>query len=282
MFINFKGYLIALLKGYMHRDTSIGNLLRLFNEVDRKPFSAKSVVELLRASRNDTETATDDVSTWTSIEELASGDAEKKRLVDNAKALERALQTLNISDKCRAVWSDADMAANLNNYFERERNKSQVSGTEEFQSWEMRYAIEQKEPYAHSPLDDLHSFFWTTLCATTNNKNQVSEKKDESVWRRNLRGTWSDREGVMFAFSMCNMDSSYSPMLVNMQSFMGAWKIKIDKLLKEGHAKAAELSQSAENTGDDILDMYKRLMFRGVQEYFDLILEHKESLGLSV
>ncbi|KIY61593.1 hypothetical protein CYLTODRAFT_427477, partial [Cylindrobasidium torrendii FP15055 ss-10] len=277
-------YLIALLKGYMHRDISIGNLLRLFNEVDRKPFSAKSVVELLRASRNDTETATDDVSTWTSIEELASGDAEKKRLVDNAKALERALQTLNISDKCRAVWSDADMAANLNNYFERERNKSKVSGTEEFQSWEMRRAAVsgRKEPYAHSPLDDLHSFFWTTIWAIMNNKNQVSENEDESEWRSDLRGTWKDRESMMFALSRCNMDSSYSPMLVKMKSFMGAWKIKIDDLLEEGHVKAAELSKSAETLGEDILDMYKRLMFHGVQEYFDLILEHKESLGLSV
>ncbi|KIY65235.1 hypothetical protein CYLTODRAFT_69203 [Cylindrobasidium torrendii FP15055 ss-10] len=113
-----------------------------------------------------------------------------------------------------------------------------------------------------------------------NNENQVSENEDEPEWRSDLRGTWKDRESMMFAFSMCNMDSSYSPMLVKMKSFMGAWKIKIDNLLKEGHVKAAELSKSAETLGEDMLNMYNCLALRGITEYFELVLEYEESLCL--
>ncbi|KIY62848.1 hypothetical protein CYLTODRAFT_494370 [Cylindrobasidium torrendii FP15055 ss-10] len=254
----------------MHRDIRLGNFLRLVDEVDHKPFAAMGIqIELLSTGQN--EAFTDNSSTRNSFDRPASVDAEE--------VAERALSdTLEISSEFRAAWIDADMTANLMNDFQQGSVYDNVPGTEEFQSWAMQYAIEQKEPYAHSPLDDLHSFFWTTLWAIMNNKNQVSENKDESVWRRNLRGTWSDREGVMFALSRRNMDSSYSPMVVNMRSFMGAWKCRTDNQLKECHARAVKLFQSTVATGDDVLDMHTPLMLRGVADYFELVLKHEESM----
>lgn len=143
----------------------------------------------------------------------------------------------------------------------------------------MREANEHGRAYAHSPLDNLHSFFWTTVWAVMYNKNQIPNDS-EALWRHKLRGPWGIRATVMKSYSLCtDMDSSYSPMVVSMQSFLEEWEFKVDRLLKEGHAKARTLSKSAGTTGDDILDMYKHLTFRGVAEYFELVLEYRQSLG---
>lgn len=139
----------------------------------------------------------------------------------------------------------------------------------------MREAKETGRAYAHSPLDDLHSFFWITVWAIMHNKNQILNAS-EAIWQHDLRGSWEIRGSVMEVYSFSNMDSSYSPMVVKMQSVLEELK----RLLKEGHAKARTLSMSAGTTNDDVLDMYKRLTLRGVLEYFELVIEHEQSLVL--
>lgn len=143
----------------------------------------------------------------------------------------------------------------------------------------MRAAKESGRAYAHSSLDDLHSFFWTVVWAVMNNKNQIPNDS-EALWRHKLRGPWEIRGSVMELYSFSNLNSSYSPMVVNMQSFSEEWNFKVDRLLKEGHTKARTLSKSAGTTNDDVLDMYKCLTLRGVLEYFELVIEHEQSLVL--
>ncbi|KIY61586.1 hypothetical protein CYLTODRAFT_213369 [Cylindrobasidium torrendii FP15055 ss-10] len=269
----------------MHRDISVGGLLRLVNfEVeDRMPFSAMmSPIAPRRTSKHTAQTAMEGFRTRRSI---AAGNAERERLVvDGKSVLESAFDTqTGIPNYAyRTMWTDADMVVNMSEQGPPENN---YLGTQEFQSWEMRDAVERKKPYAHSPLDDLHSFFWETLWAIMNNKNRVPDNDREAIWRRKLGGDRSERASVIEEYYYTYMEeeaSNHSPMLVKMQSFMAAWKVKTHVLLREGHAKAAKLSQNAETTGHDILDMYKRLTFRGVTDYFELVFEHKESLGLCI
>ncbi|KIY64291.1 hypothetical protein CYLTODRAFT_457351 [Cylindrobasidium torrendii FP15055 ss-10] len=275
------GYTVALLKGWMHRDISIGNILRLEKECDRKPFSAKSVIDLLRTSGTQDD-AGESAITWESIGILASADANKQALVLEAKALERALETLEISTKCCAVWTDGDMAANLNGYFDRERNKSQVSGTKEFMSRRMREAMRAGKAYFHGPLDDLESFFWTMLWATMNHTStRNSTAEAESMWRSDSRSSEvSMRGGVKESYFEAEIDETYSPMVRGMRSFLESWSSKIRLLQREAHSIVRRLPASSGHDGNAILDTYKSFFFRGVAEYFDLVVEYREDLGL--
>ncbi|KIY61023.1 hypothetical protein CYLTODRAFT_460202 [Cylindrobasidium torrendii FP15055 ss-10] len=288
------GYLNALLKGWMHRDISIGNILRLVNEVDRKPFQATSVIELLRENTRDgsaEETADkSEAITWEYIDSLPSGDSQTEELVANAKSIGLSLDTLNISDKCRAVWSDGDMAANMDGYFERPRNKSEISGTIEFMSTKLRKCMNKDEPYIHTPLDDLYSFLYTMLWATLNNKGRLPDEKaeigDELRWRQRLRSTDEfTRDGVVRDYMIEFLKvGKYSPMVRSLQPFFAAWVPKLDQLYQEGRSAEDTLSSDEDADivarGQAVFDMYKHLAFCGVAEYFELVIKYRESLGI--
>ncbi|KIY67762.1 hypothetical protein CYLTODRAFT_422207 [Cylindrobasidium torrendii FP15055 ss-10] len=173
----------------MHRDISVGNILGL---IDRKPVSVTDVNQFLRRT---------EAIAWEGMNSLASNDPQKEALVENGEPLECSLKALYISDKCRAVWSDGDMAANMTGYFERPRNKSEISGTIEFMSTELRRSMGKDTPHIHTPLDDLYSVFYTMLWATFNNKGRLPDEEakigNELEWRQDLRSAkTSTRDGA--------------------------------------------------------------------------------------
>ncbi|KIY64293.1 hypothetical protein CYLTODRAFT_446102 [Cylindrobasidium torrendii FP15055 ss-10] len=97
-------------------DISIGSILRLDKELNRKRLSVRSINNPPRA--DGIQEATSEASGIA----FASEDTDKKTLVGKAKDFNSAYETLEISSK----WMGGDMAANPDGYFDRDRNKIQV------------------------------------------------------------------------------------------------------------------------------------------------------------
>ena len=130
--------------GYLHRDVSIGNLLKLKTTSHRERFTARNVVQVLdRApAQSDGALAAGHASTpddasergsssqsdfWSCLLDEVHNDEERRAIVQHAEELEDALARSNLCTLCKAVISDADMAANLSTYFTSSHEGNYVS-----------------------------------------------------------------------------------------------------------------------------------------------------------
>jgi len=89
------GWLAMLIKGFLHRDVSIGNTLMLDPPVTMKPFTLRTIEQLMA---------------HLSIES-------KNDLGKYVSRLEDAIKKVDFSDKCHGFIIDGDMAAKLKGYF---------------------------------------------------------------------------------------------------------------------------------------------------------------------
>ena len=110
--------------GYLHRDVSIGNVLKLKQPAECKPFTTRGVKRWLGDRVK--HIADSDVNFWTSLLD-AVGDDTYLDLVKAAERLEKALEKLGVSTTCMAVLIDADMAASLSDYFSQEAHHGVIS-----------------------------------------------------------------------------------------------------------------------------------------------------------
>ena len=82
------------LKGFLHRDVSIGNLLALQNAIETEPFKVDSSDELSTLMHG------------LNIEGLSN-----LKLVDQARRFEKLIGELDIGNKCSGFIIDGDHAA---------------------------------------------------------------------------------------------------------------------------------------------------------------------------
>lgn len=121
----------------MHRDISIGNVLKLVNVTDRPKFSVRYGLEdFLR--RHATTVPPGPVQNspsgnaeneWDKLYAIAGDDPVLKSLVDTAKELESVLDELDVSTQCKAIICDGDMAAYIPDYFEHSHNSGELSAS---------------------------------------------------------------------------------------------------------------------------------------------------------
>ena len=97
---------MALRKGFLHRDISIGNALMLDPPVKMEPF-AKETLEQRMAQLRLRET----------------------KLADHVALLEKMIDELGSPDMCRGFFIDGDMAAPLEDYFTERRMGEKSVGT---------------------------------------------------------------------------------------------------------------------------------------------------------
>jgi len=89
------GWLAMLIKGFLHRDVSIGNTLMLDPPVTTKPFTLPTIEEL--------------------VARLSIGP--ENDLGKYLGLLEDVIKEMGFSDKCHGFIIDGDMAAKLKGYF---------------------------------------------------------------------------------------------------------------------------------------------------------------------
>ncbi|KAG6847743.1 hypothetical protein H0H93_006227 [Arthromyces matolae] len=323
------GWLNYYQKGYLQRDVSISNILKLKTPSHREPFTTRLVRDLLeeqRSSKPETSspishkaarlsrkrakappkmsatadiansmasmtmgggagvgvdtrkgkgTARQEASDTFWVDLLAGKQPEVEAVISLARQVEEKLKSFDLSDQCKAILNDCDMAAKIPGYFSRTHDDA-ISGTYEFQSTNIRYAAMYGTSYLHTPLDDFHSFFWTTVWASINNPQaKISGSKVEEVFRSllsaqtrdmvtsQLKG-WLDEE-TRLAFGISKFFSKMVP-------FLDQWS---DILLVVEQDRARSKFPK-----DDVAKelWFHKYAYRVVLEYLKLLDEHKESL----
>jgi len=158
------GWLSIYQRGYLHRDISIGNVLKLKEAVRRNPASTRLVQTLLdpaalsemstvtdsatltscnqppasETSSSAVETLSEDMTQlnikdkpsdpfWEHLLDSRIKDDQSRPIVEYAKKLEEVVRALGITTECVAVLSDCDMAAEIESYLGLEEHEGSVS-----------------------------------------------------------------------------------------------------------------------------------------------------------
>ncbi|KAJ7507201.1 hypothetical protein B0H11DRAFT_194572 [Mycena galericulata] len=272
------GWLAAYERGWLQRDPSIGNILRLCQ--DRVQSWGADI-----KSKEETEEETDSLTEQLESIHLDSpvsvtvGTCDPKR----ASELEAALVVSGRPRVCKAILTDFDLSAYLQDYFAADHNDARsLSGTVEFMSVRLREAFSASDPYLQSPLDDLWAFFYTAVWATVFHAHRPSTEvlpmsSREITWRLHLRSRSADeREGtVKRIVQVKDFEKQLPSMLRAMAPVFKDWLSALDQM-----EDAWEYRQhNASTTGGVGLPDFNHLAYSGVMEFIRIFTDHRERLA---
>ena len=139
----------------------------------------------------------------------------------------------------------------------------------------LREAIEEGSTYLQSPVDDMHSLFWTALwCVLFNTKDRGHTSKEER-WRNELRGSRQDRDSAMNDILKWGTGKEYSPMLRIMTPLFVQWHSLLDNLDRDWRPAWKSVDQGE---ADEKLLVFHDFAFRGILGLAKLIAEHRARL----
>ncbi|KZV89745.1 hypothetical protein EXIGLDRAFT_139114 [Exidia glandulosa HHB12029] len=160
----------AYLKGFLHRDVSIGNALSLVRTRPNDIFSLRTLVldfPHLWSSGKDKPKDPD----WTQLQDLFVDDGPRREVVRLAQRLESAVRDCHLHGST-AVIVDFDLSAPLANYFGDREHGSDISGTPAFMSYAVHEAFLLNVDYLQTPLDDIWSLLRTAVWAVLYSPDQ--------------------------------------------------------------------------------------------------------------
>ncbi|RPD53233.1 hypothetical protein L226DRAFT_563965 [Lentinus tigrinus ALCF2SS1-7] len=220
---------------------------------------------------------------WGGLKTAAAHDAYLLPLVVAAERLESALAKLGVSTECQAVTIDADMSAFLGDYFTTSTHAGAVSGTPEFMSVFVRSAMEAKESYLQSPVDDLLSFWYTVLWATLFNPDALKDLNHPTLvnqvkkWRKAIAGTTEERESVVSYLAFGRIASSaHSVLLKVMAPLLVMWYTSLAELGEQFLLAFKGCTEPRQK-----LLVFYRFAYEGVAEYAELLHERRGTLQAS-
>ncbi|KAJ7889100.1 hypothetical protein B0H14DRAFT_3855828 [Mycena olivaceomarginata] len=268
------GWLAAYERGWLQRDPSIGNILRLCQDrvqswgADTKlKEESENLTKQLQSIHLESPVSVT-VGTW-----------DPKR----ASELENALVASGRPRVCKAILTDFDLSAYLQNYFAADHSDARsLSGTVEFMSVRLREAFSASEPYLQSPLDDLWAFFYTAVWATLFHTRRPSTEvlpmsSQEITWRLHLRSRSADeREGTIKRIvQVKDFQKQFPPMLRAMAPVFKDWLSALDQM----EDAWTDQQHKASTTGGVGLPDFNHLAYSGVQDFIRIFTNHRERLA---
>ncbi|KAJ7856506.1 hypothetical protein B0H14DRAFT_3864980 [Mycena olivaceomarginata] len=227
------GWLAAYERGWLQRDPSIGNILRLCQ--DRvQSWGADTKL------KEDSEDLTKQLASI-HLEPPISGTADTwdpKR----ASELEKALVIFGRPHICKAILTDFDLSAYLQDYFTAEHGDARsLSGTVEF-------------------ITDL-----------------LPLSSQEITWRLHIRSRSADeREGTIRAIiKVQDFQTQFPPMLRAMAPVLKDWLSALDQMDDAWTARQYQAS----TTGGVGLPDFNHLAYSGVQDFIRIFTNHRERLA---
>ncbi|THU87887.1 hypothetical protein K435DRAFT_680934 [Dendrothele bispora CBS 962.96] len=299
------GWLAYYAKGYQHRDISVGNIMKLKKGSQPcKEFSTRFVRSLLGLDLKETDgsgtnvASSDDVSgsiderispdkfsedTIAALETRASsGDQaaatkykRQRAVIDMARQLEDTARDLGVTSECKAYLSDCDIAVPIKNYFDDNKRDGSPAATE-FMNKHLREAKEEGSTYLQSPVDDMHSLFWTAMWCVLFNTKDRGQTYREKKWRSKLQGNVDERDSTMNDILMWGTGEEYSPMLRTMNPLFVQWRRSLLDNLDSQWDSAWESVDQGEI--DEKLLVFHDFAFRGILGLAKLIAEHRPRL----
>ncbi|KAH8795200.1 hypothetical protein DL96DRAFT_1723412 [Flagelloscypha sp. PMI_526] len=263
------GWLKAYEMGWIHRDPSIGNILKL--KCARPDSSFTSLCSAPPSSSED--------NLSLHFASLPAEEAEQK-LSQLRQELAASLRQLGGLHECKAIVCDFDLSAKLEGYLQRDREKPrEVFGTVEFMSTEMRDAIQDDCQYFNTPLDDLWAFFHTTTWATLSNiKNRPFASIQEKNWWIQLQGDVNNRDGAISRMGN-HWKFQPSPMVKTMGIVISKWRAKLSEM-QDAWRNNFYLQQPRE--GKESLFDFGQIAYYGVIQFVRILVLHKDELRVDL
>ncbi|KAF9644695.1 hypothetical protein BDM02DRAFT_3190360 [Thelephora ganbajun] len=268
------GWLSMLLKGFLHRDISIGNVLMLDPPVTTKPFESETpAVEQLIARL--------------SLEDDDQRIAHRNELAQHAELLTQTVKEIGPLDKCHGFVIDGDMAARLEGYFTSRETEAR-SGTYEFMSADLLGTLRSSDLYLHSPIDDLESFYYTAQWAAAFNDGASGGKHDGNKiqeFRKMIAGSANDRyraRGMvrddLFPDSAM-VSEEYGPFFTRALVILSPWTQNLVAMSRDWRRVMDRIRALDDRDREEHLARnFPIFAYRGVEEYFQLLHQHRMSL----
>ncbi|KAJ6466978.1 hypothetical protein C8R45DRAFT_838996 [Mycena sanguinolenta] len=250
------GWLAMFQAGFLHRDVSIGNLLRLAT-------AEEMTAALDRLSLNDPTSASEPPFDYKA----------------QAKRVERWQRELGVGSNALGFMIDGDCAVRWHKFADP-RNASR-SGTYEFISRNLRLAKENpSKKYLHSPVDDLHSFYFVAQWAAT---FHTSDGDRDRPWLQQLRHQLAGigRDRATFEIRALQLESDqeeYGDFLPKCGGFLSDWDGKLSKL--ERDYKGAYAAVANDDVGR-LRSLFMTFAYRGVADYMELFAQLEGNPGNS-
>jgi hypothetical protein len=132
----------------------------------------------------------------------------------------------------------------------------------------IRGAMKSEDPYLHSPLDDMYSFFYVAVWATLWNTKKGHTKR-EDIWRRDLRSQDAREAMVLDLLDQRHRKViPYAPIIVGMLPVLDDWWIKLSALSRSSSANLDE------DQGILCLAYFDQLAYHGVADFVQIVKEH--------
>ena len=266
-----------LREGFLHRDISIGNILMLDPPVTMNSFKVRAVGQLM-----------------TRFSLQYEGEFAKY-----ANLLEDAIKKMDYLDKCHGFLIDGDMAAKLEGYFtvcdtgevfvsiclvaRGIQLMTFVQGTYEFMSGRLASTLRTANPYLHSPVDDLESFYYTAQWAAAFNDGASGRRHDGigiQHFRELIVGNQKDRAAIMVRDELFPRSAgmTYGPFFAQSLYLLTPWREKLAILIRDW-IQLTETTVGHNEDKDEFLGLdFLIYGYRGVAEYLELVHEHRASL----
>ncbi|KAJ3805956.1 hypothetical protein F5876DRAFT_81210 [Lentinula aff. lateritia] len=275
------GWLNLYQHGFLHRDISIGNLLKLKSEAIslRKDFSALPVGNLILPS------STRDIGSLNSFPKLLAvvkNDKHRRSIADIACKIHDHAKVLTSGAGCKAIWTDGDMGADMAGYFESAHDGT-MSGTPQFMSTGLLYAEFDNE--IQSPADDIESFLWVGLWSTLRNTKFPKSAKKEIRWSQSIAKGYAFREttaiNIQEALGIIikGVPEPYSNMFRTMAPIWSEWFDAIRRIRKDW---ILDWSETNQDDSEDVNLLFHSFAYRGVLDFIEIFQKHKEDLEKTV
>ncbi|KAJ7220514.1 hypothetical protein GGX14DRAFT_354587 [Mycena pura] len=255
------GWLSIFLKGFLHRDVSIGNLLALQDAVDMEPFKIDSTDELSMLMHE------------LNIERHPDVD-----VVKQARRLGRLIGELDIGNKCSGFIIDGDHATRWGQSLSSPHDGTRsVSGTAEFMSMRLLDSVGRDRPYLQSPVDDIQSFYYVAQWAAAFNQDGDKFEDVEKI-RSGLSGDVDAREAASARIrTLAASDANYvGTFLVRCRPLLHAWNSRLTDL-------SIDFADARDKSGKEswLKIVFQTFAYRGVADFLEVFQGHKESLANS-
>ena len=157
-------------------------------------------------------------------------------------------------------------------------------------SRELVRALEVSTPHLHSPADDLELFYHTALWAAAFNDAASGRKYDGTEIRR-FRG-WISGDQRFQAIDVVQnrlyeswkqREQEYGPFFVHSMALLCPWLEKLVTLIRDWNL-TMDQAEKLDGTKREEYLSYNFWVYgcRGVEEYFELLREHRASLERGV
>ena len=294
MFSVMMGYSAAFSRGWIQRDPSIGNALKL---TQKRPDSLERTLFLDAAwdtKRSFFKGLSDDTldlvelyrttapalfaKIFTKAPASAQKEYEDLKAESNLMWLRyqilEAAESLDLANHCVGIQTDFDLAAKLDDYVEERTPGASISGTVQFLSTRLLSAATQRAApvrYLHSTIDDLWAHFYTMVWAVVNCQAIGNPAGGVQHARNQLRDSRREK-GVLWVVEGPH-DSEDPPIVTEVKALCHAWFLALGRLNVKYETSLAQ------ERGSSLRSTMEFAMLEGVLEFISAYRQWKEAKG---